>query len=70
VSARPQSTSRHLTKVLEDLFEAVAAMFPAFDPCSALEAGGITQLSMTMTMEVVEVPAPSGTGGGEQQEVK
>jgi hypothetical protein len=48
----------NLTKLLEDLFVVVAALFPHFDLASPTEPPGITKMVMTMSMEVQEVPAP------------
>lgn len=55
----------YVPKLLENLFEATAAMFLQFDPASAPEGGGASVLSMTATIEVTEVPAPHGKTGSQ-----
>jgi hypothetical protein len=48
----------HVTKLLEDLFDAAAAMFPGFNPLSPPEKAGVPTLSIQTSIEVVRVPPP------------
>jgi hypothetical protein len=48
----------YVPRLLENLFDVVAAMFPEFDPESEPQGGGPTRLSIEATIEVIPVPAP------------
>lgn len=49
----------YVAKLLKDLSELTAAMFPEFDPTSAPQGGGPSGLSIEATFEVIPVAHPT-----------